>query len=255
MKSPISYRHKIPFYYDKSKVEFQKDIYERYHEMVLKHNALHLADKLWGQYPMQSILDFGREYIKSIKPKNILEVGCGVGRWIADLASSHPQSVCWGIDYSYQMLKQANDFWIKSKDLDLDMSHKGFNKMLHVPGSSLAKINFGLAKVSELPFDDHSQDFVCSSFLIDRLADPAAGMLEMIRVLKPNGILVIITPLNFENADHWDSFYPTEKLSQFLIELGLELLEWKKEMHIEEPLDARGNCVMWKCLGVVANKK
>ena len=255
MKSPISYRHKIPFYYDKSKVEFQKDIYERYHEMVLKHNALHLADKLWGQYPMQSILDFGREYIKSIKPKNILEVGCGVGRWIADLASSHPQSVCWGIDYSYQMLKQANDFWIKSKDLDLDMSHKGFNKMLHVPGSSLANLNFGLAKVSELPFDDHSQDFVCSSFLIDRLADPAAGMLEMIRVLKPNGILVIITPLNFENADHWDSFYPTEKLSQFLIELGLELLEWKKEMHIEEPLDARGNGVMWKCLGVVANKK
>jgi len=144
MKSPISHRRGIPFYYDKSKVEFQKDIYERYHEMILKHTALHLADKLWGQYPMQAILDFGREQLKIKTPNNILEIGCGVGRWIAELAQSYPQSKCWGIDYSYQMLKQANDFWVKGKDLTLDMSHKGFDKEINPKGLNLANLNFGL---------------------------------------------------------------------------------------------------------------
>jgi len=255
MKLPISHRHEIPFFHNKSKIDFQKDIYERYHEMVLKHTALHLADELWGQYPMQAILDFGSEYLKDNNPKIILEVGCGVGRWIADLAKLHPQSECWGIDYSYQMLKQANNFWIKGRDFELGMSHKGFAEKIHLSGSKLSNLEFGLAKASELPFDDESQDIVCSSFLIDRLPDPAKGIIEMNRVLKPDGLLIIVTPLNFEHADHWATFYPPEKLRQFLTDLGLEWLEWKENMRIEEPLDAQGNSVLWKCLALVASKK
>ena len=254
MKSPILYRKEIPFFYDKSEVEFQKDIYERYNRMIVKHSALHLADEFWGEYPMQPIVDFASEYYKDLALDNILELGCGVGRWIASIAQVHPKAACWGIDYSYQMLKRANDFWVLGNDIFIDLSSKGFSKLIELKGSQLSNLKFGLAKAADLPFASNSQDMVLSSFLIDRLDDPKKGLLEMHRVLKPNGRLIIVSPLNFSQAKHWDTLYPPIKIHQLLIQIGFSILDWKEEMMITEPLDSRGNVVNWNCLAIVASK-
>lgn len=254
MKSPLSYRNKIPFFCEKSKVEFQKDIYERYDDMVIRQSALHLADQIWGKYPMQKAIDFAKENYPSNPKARILEIGCGVGRWISHLAKRYPQSDCWGIDYSYQMLKRAHEFWIQGKEVSIDLTNRGFSKSLIVDGHQIGNLNFGLAKASELPFSDQSQDLIVSSFLLDRVLEPIDALNEWYRVLSLDGKLIVITPLNFEKTKHWQELYPPTKLQDTLIKSGFKVLYWKEGITLEEPLDFHGNKISWKCLGFVASR-
>ena len=107
MKPIISHRKGIPFFYQKTALEFKQDAYERYHEMVVRQSAVHLADKLWGGYPFQPVFDFAEKHYPKTTETNILEIGCGVGRWIASLAKRYPKATFWGIDYSYQITSVA----------------------------------------------------------------------------------------------------------------------------------------------------
>ena len=254
MKTPFSLRKNIPFFYNKTSTEFQKDVYERFDDMVVRHIAVHLADELWEKkYPFQIGLDFITTHLPEIEKPKMVELGCGVGRCIANLAQAQPEGTFWGIDYSYQMLKQAHDFWVEEKTTLLDLSNKGFPPV-HLPGHRLKNLFFGLAKAEDLPFEDESQDVVISNFLFDRLTEPLEGLQEMYRILKPGGTLILITPLNFLQKKHWAAFYPPIKLFHIFQAEGFHILEWQEEMVFEEPLDGRGNVIRWNCLGVVARK-
>jgi ubiquinone/menaquinone biosynthesis C-methylase UbiE len=252
MKEPLLYRKGIPFFYHKTEADFQKDPYERYDSMVLRQSALHLADELWGRYPFQPIFDFAEEYCTDFSNIQILETGCGTGRWIATLAQRFPEASCYGIDYSYQMLKQAKGFWIDGKEILIDLSEQGFVPPIKIRAAPLKNLHLGLAKAEELPFEDNSLDVVINSFLLDRLDNPQKGLEEMYRVLKPKGTLILVTPLNFKQADHWKALYPPEKLSDVLNKMGFNILKWQDDIIIEEPLDVHGNMLNWKCLGLVA---
>lgn len=252
-RPPISHRKGIPFFHDKTELEYQQDIYERYHEMVVRQSALHIADELWDGYPFQPVFDFAEKYYPKTKDSNILEIGCGVGRWIASLAKRFPNSAFWGIDYSYQMLKRANKFWVEGTEILIDISDKGLGQ-LSQQGERLENLQFGLAKAEDLPFDDNSQDMIVSSFLLDRLDDPKVGLREMYRVLKPNGRLIVVSPLNFKKAEHWDMYYPASQLSQLLKEMNFAILNWKEDILVHEPLDGHENSLSWKCLGFVVVK-
>ena len=76
----------------------------------------------------------------------------------------------------------------------------------------------------------------------------------MHRVLKPNGLLILITPLNFKQAEHWAAYYPPVKLVELLTKIGFAIIDWQEEIIIREPIDFRDNAVTWKCLGVIASK-
>lgn len=253
MKAPLSHRKNIPFYCHKTPTDYQKDVYERYDPMVIRQIGLHLADEWWGGYPMQEVLDFGAPHYPE-NPQYLLEVGCGLGRWIATLAQQYPQAACWGIDYSYQLLRQAHECWIQGQSLSLDGSHKGFSAPLKWTGKALSNLQLGLAKANALPFEDNSQDLVVSSFLLDRLEEPALGLQEMVRVLHTQGKLIVVTPLNFNQAQNWERFYPPGQLKELLPSLGLEVLEWKEDLLVQEPLDRHGNGIVWRCLGLVGRK-
>lgn len=252
MKSILLNRKGIPFFHQKTALEFQQDVYERYHEMVVRQSALHLADELWGNYPFQPVLDFAKTHYSS-DYQHIVEIGCSVGRWIATLAKAYPKAICWGIDYSYQMLKRANEFWVQGKKIEVDLTEKGFSKIV-AKGEQLNNLNLGLAKAENLPFQDNSQDLVLNSFLIDRLENPKKGLVEMYRILKPNGKLIVVTPLNFNKSEHWQTYFPSNKIHDLLQKIGFEILDWKTDIVIGEPLDFRGNMVRWKCLGFVVRK-
>ena len=254
MQPCIYTRKGIPFFHDKSKLEFQQDLYERYHDMVVRQSALHLIDQFWTEYPYQPVLDFAKAYYHNRNELNILEVGCGVGRWIASLAHQYPDSNCWGIDYSYQMLKRAKEFWVSRQEISIDLSYKGLGQQSLI-GEKIHNLNFGLAKAEDLPFEEHSQDLVLSSFLLDRLDKPTRGLEEMYRVLKPRGRLILVTPLNFQKAEHWEKFYPSSKLSNVLNEIGFDMVDIQDDIIIEEPLDRHANRVHWKCLGIVVEKR
>ena len=203
---------------------------------------------------MQNVLDFAKEYYPENSVKTILEIGCGVGRWIATLAQTFPEATCWGIDYSYQMLKQANEFWVLGKDMVIDLSKKGFPTSLELEGYKLNNLKFGLAEATELPFSNSSQDMILNSFLFDRISEPGKSLIEFHRVLKLNGKLMIISPLNFKQANHWEMLYPPIKVHDLLIKIGFDIIAYQEEILINEPLDAHGNMITWKCVGLVACK-
>ena len=251
MLTPIRYRHGIPFYYDKSESDFRQDRYERYDPMVIRQSMLHLADHIWGRYPMQGVVDYITNNSSDNIDHDILEIGCGVGRMIGDIATNNPDSQCWGIDYSYQMLKQAKQVWIDGKDVQCNPINFGFSESIKVESKSLTNLSFGLARGEALPFSDKSQDLVISSFLLDRLSDPIQCLREMKRVLRPNGKIIIVTPFNFTNGTHWNQLYPLSKFQEKLKELDFELLDWVENLMIHEPLDRRGNEIVWNCTGMV----
>ncbi len=253
MRAPLLHRKSIPFFYDKSPAEFQKDRYERYDPMVIRQTALHLADDLWKKYPLQSVLDFAQPYLPAT-PQTITELGCSVGRWIATLAQGYPEANCWGLDFSYQLLKRGREFWVEEKMIMLNSAHLGFSGIQMLRGQALDNLHFGLAKAADLPFEDNSQDLVVHSFLLDRVADPAAALREHFRVLSPGGRMIFITPLNFQEAGLWEKYYPAIKIHRLLEQLGFSILEWRDDLEIIEPLDARGNSVVWRTIGVVVQK-
>ena len=245
----LDYRKEIPLFYDKSEKEFRQDSYESYDLSVIRQTMIHLSDHLWDEYPMQKTLDYGLKHIPK-NSKNIVEIGCGVGRLIGEIAAKYSDANCWGIDYSYQMLKKAKETWIDGKSTDIDLSKYGFDENT-LESHKLSNLQFGLAKCEDLPFSDQSQDLIISSFLLDRLSGPIQGLKEMKRILRPGGKIVIITPLNFVDASHWERFYPPTKLKKALQEMHFEIVDWTEDITIDEPLDKRGNVIQWKCLGLV----
>ena len=106
-----------------------------------------------------------------------------------------------------------------------------------------AALSIGLAKCEGLPFDDESQDVVFSSFVLDRLADPVRGMMEMMRVVRPQGQIIIVSPINYQSTNHWRDLFPAVKLNAKLISLGLEIRDWQANLLVSEPMDANGNCI------------
>ena len=254
MRASIYNRKGIPFFHDKTTLEFKQDIYERYDEMVIRQTALHLVDKIWDKIPFQPVFDFAEKHSSDSSNINILEIGCGVGKWIASLSTKNPNSICWGVDYSYQMLKRANECWVEGKEISIDLMSKGLGQHF-IKGEQIPNLKFGLAKAEKLPFEDNSQDLVVSSFLLDRLEEPRKGLEEMHRVLKASGQLILISPLNFNTAENWKMYFPSCKLSDVLVEIGFEIIEWKEDMIIDEPMDARGNVVQWSCLAFVVSKR
>jgi len=54
------------------------------------------------------------------------------------------------------------------------------------------QVEFILADVKSLPFPDHTFDIAVSTFLFCQLPDPMPGLTEIKRVLKPNGVLLML---------------------------------------------------------------
>lgn len=100
---------------------------------------------------------------KEVKGK-LLDVGCG-SAWSSYLLSQQGYEVT-GMDLNYESFECP-----KSPSLTL------------LEASAL-----------NLPFDDNQFDVVGSNQAIEHMPDPRKALLEMIRVLKPNGILCIVAP-------------------------------------------------------------
>lgn len=261
MNQPIHIRRAIPFFHDKTEAEFRQDPYERYDEVVVRHTALHLADPVWGGYPFQPLLDWVMANLPADKTdlpegKNLqlADLGCGVGRVAGEMAQHLPNAKVWGLDFSYQMLRRAHEFWVDGETLPLDWSERGLPPS-QVVGQHLQNLQFGLAKAEKLPFDNASLDVVVSTFLLDRLDEPLLALREMQRVLRPGGRMLLVSPLNFKLAENWRRFHPAGKLIGFLQNLDWEIESWQDDWQLTEPLDARGNRIVWSCVGLLALKQ
>jgi SAM-dependent methyltransferase len=99
-----------------------------------------------------------------------LDAGCGDGRHLAALErSGHRPARVVGSDISQRILETAR-------------AAGG------PPGLELVQAN-----LEALPFEDEAFDLVLCTQVIEHLLDPAAGLGELARVLRPNGTLVLTT--------------------------------------------------------------
>jgi SAM-dependent methyltransferase len=100
----------------------------------------------------------------------ILDVGCGGGQVMAFMAARHPAAGFVGLDLSPQQVARARE---RTRALG--------DRISVVEGSAL-----------ELPFADGRFDLVYSCASIKHWPDPAQGLGECVRVLKPGGRLLVI---------------------------------------------------------------
>jgi ubiquinone/menaquinone biosynthesis C-methylase UbiE len=97
----------------------------------------------------------------------VLDVGTGPGTLPLLIAAQSPHLSISAVDLSPEMIARATS----AAD------------MRATPGAG--PISFQIADVADLPFDDQSVDLVVSTISMHHWADPAAGLREIVRVLRP----------------------------------------------------------------------
>ncbi len=135
---------------------------------------------------------------------DVLDVGCGVGHWGRILASVLPaEAHCVGVDREASWLSQA--------------SEKALQEGL------TSRFRYQLGDAQELPFADGSFDLVSCQTVLIHLADPTAALREMLRVLKPGGLLLAVEPNSFASRATFSSLSPQASIEEVLAVLRLDL--------------------------------
>jgi demethylmenaquinone methyltransferase/2-methoxy-6-polyprenyl-1,4-benzoquinol methylase len=122
------------------------------------------TDIKWRKKVLATILDH--------QPESILDIATGTGDLAIKFAKKTSATNIIGLDLSEGMLAMARE---KVKDTDL------FNKVKFVKGDSEA-----------LPFNNNMFDAITVSFGIRNFENLEKGLSEILRILKPNGIFVIL---------------------------------------------------------------
>ncbi len=124
-------------------------------------------DKSWRKLAVQQV---------RAKPgSNILDVCCGTGQLSLELAKAvGPTGKVTGLDFSEKML----DIALKHLNDQLTF-HRNLGGVQLIQGDAMA-----------LPFEDNSFDGVTVGWGLRNLPNLAKGIQEMVRVVKPGGVIV-----------------------------------------------------------------
>ncbi|MFC0604048.1 bifunctional demethylmenaquinone methyltransferase/2-methoxy-6-polyprenyl-1,4-benzoquinol methylase UbiE [Winogradskyella pulchriflava] len=105
------------------------------------------------------------------KPKNILDIATGTGDLAISLTKTNAEEII-GLDISDGMLEVGRKK-IKSKNLD-------------------GIISMVIGDSEDLPFENNTFDAITVAFGVRNFENLEKGLAEILRVLKPNGIFVIL---------------------------------------------------------------
>ena len=111
------------------------------------------------------------------RSRKIIDIGVGTGYLLSQLvAATNEKQEIIAVDLSQQMLKNAHSYIVKTKQLS-------------------PRITFEQANSLKLPWLDNTFDLYVSSYLFDLLneAELRQTILEMGRVLRPDGYAILIT--------------------------------------------------------------
>lgn len=101
----------------------------------------------------------------------VIEVGSGSGRLAVKLAEVAPDVRVTGLDVTPEMVERASALAARSGVAD--------------------RVRFRVGDVSALPFADASFDATVSTFSLHHWPNPAIGLSEIFRVLRPGGVAMI----------------------------------------------------------------
>ena len=116
-----------------------------------------------------------RKVLSQLKLYNLkdclVDVGCGSGNLIIQVAKKYPSLDLIGVDLSSEILELA-----KKKVVENNLNEK---------------IVFKIGSVENLPFPDKSVDFILSTLSLHHWEDPKQAFEEIFRVLTDGGVFLI----------------------------------------------------------------
>ncbi len=141
-------------------------------------------------------------FLPSLDHKSVLDVGCGCGHDAAFYVKAG--AAVSGIDISKKQIAMAQ---------------------------SAVKGNFAIGSMEKLPYAAHSFDVVTSVYALQASTTPSVVLKEMIRVVKPQGIVQVLTkhPIrnllerSVNNGVH--DYYAKGNVTSFIFGGSLELSE------------------------------
>lgn len=168
------------------KIKMSKNI-TPYKESTLskKEQVANMFDAISGNYDgLNRVISFGidvkwrkkvLQIVAATHPKNVLDIATGTGDLALLMAQTTAEEII-GLDISVGMLEVG-----KKKITNQNLS----DKIEMVVGDS-----------ENLPFEDHSFDAITVAFGIRNFENLEKGLSEILRVLKPQGVFVILETSN-----------------------------------------------------------
>jgi demethylmenaquinone methyltransferase/2-methoxy-6-polyprenyl-1,4-benzoquinol methylase len=120
-------------------------------------------DKLWRKKAVKML--------KTIQPNRILDIATGTGDFAIESLSLKPEEVV-GLDISEGMLEKGREKMVK-------------RKVDHI-------VSMRLGDSEEIPFEDNYFDALTVGFGVRNFQNLEKGLTEMLRVVRPGGMLIIL---------------------------------------------------------------
>jgi SAM-dependent methyltransferase len=146
----------------------------------------------------------------------VLDVGCGIGHWGRALMPHLPLTTTLaGVDREPAWIEEAT---ARARVFGLE-----------------GRTSYLVGTAEALPFDDASFDLVTCQTVIMHLADPRAGLAEMLRVLKPGGRILCAEPNNLaSDVARFDPNDPVFSPADMVAIFELELLSYRGKRALGE---------------------
>jgi ubiquinone/menaquinone biosynthesis C-methylase UbiE len=145
-------------------------------------------DRYAGIYMQPEYRYFVKKILgRGFKTGRVLDVGTGSGRLAVELVKKLNKGISvTGIDLSFEMLQKAG----------VKASQTGLTDCFHLVQSS----------ADSLPFESSSFDLVISYASLHLWREPERVIDEILRVLKPNGRLIIRDNRRIDGLPFWETF-------------------------------------------------
>ncbi len=127
--------------------------------------------------------------------------------WVAPQDGDLILDIPCGRGFYLNMFRYVSSCRLVGAELDFPVIRKAQRTVADLPGIALHNVN-----IYRLPYPDDSFDAVILSEILEHIDDDVAGLREVLRVLKPGGVVAITVP----NADYpfwWD---PINRTLEFL---------------------------------------
>ncbi len=171
----------------------------------------------------KSFLDLTAQRLELNQFSNMLDVGCGQGHWTKTLAPYLAEKA------SITAIDNDSNWFEKNSAL------KDYFK--------LSNIGFNLKKgdAEDLPFEDEAFDFVTCQTVLIHLKNPKKALKEMIRVLKPNGLLLCVEPNNIIQTLTKNSISQNDSIEETLDHIKYRLIIEKGKKKLGEGDNSLGD--------------